>query len=116
MFYLSHQQHPWLIAIAYDQGNSFKLECSGTIMSSQYAITGAHCFKSNDFNQHLKVLMRTTDPSIQREATRIVVDIASHKLHPRYVPGVGFYDIAVVKFATEIDLVNLDPEHPSIHS
>ena len=93
-------QHPWAVAIMKNQGT--ELHCSGSIISSRFILSAAHCMKFVDVSNLELVLGASNlkDPANSKKGV-IKKGIKGYKTHEKNVNGVD-YDIAIIEVAEEI--------------
>ena len=83
-----------------DQGT--KLLCTGSIISSKYIITAAHCMRDMDYSK-LEIVMGASNLTDPRNPERGVIKrrISGYQLHDKNEDGAD-YDIAIVEVMEEI--------------
>ena len=93
-------QHPWVVAIMRDQDND--IHCTGSIISSKYILTAAHCMIDVDRSK-LEIVLGAKNLKDPRNSKRGVIKkrISGYQLHDKYEGGAD-YDIAVVEVVDEI--------------
>ncbi|XP_059398952.1 complement factor B-like [Carassius carassius] len=100
---------PWLAQINIHASASKGSNCMGSLVSSSYILTAAHCFKEGD----------TPDKIIVKLDKDLVVKVKNFKLHPDYKPtakqhmGIQEYyefDIALIQLEKAVEMsFNLRP-------
>ena len=83
-----------------DQGTN--LLCTGSIISSKYIITAAHCMRDMDYSK-LEIVMGASNLTDPRNPERGVIKrrISGYQLHDKNEDGAD-YDIAIVEVMEEI--------------
>ena len=83
-----------------DQDND--LHCTGSIISSKYIITAAHCMRGMDKSQ-LEIILGASNLKDPRNSRKGVIKrrINDYQLHDKN-EGVADYDIAVIEVVGEI--------------
>ncbi|XP_015782537.1 serine proteinase stubble isoform X1 [Tetranychus urticae] len=98
-------EYPWQAAILKRLGPADSLYvCGGTLISSQWIATAAHCIKSNRA-EDLKARLGEWDvhrddefyPHVEKFVDEIVI-------HPEYYPGNLINDIALIRLESPVDL------------
>jgi len=99
--------HPWVVAIMLDQDND--LHCTGSIISSKYILTAAHCMRGMDKSK-LEIVLGAKNLKDPRNSRRGVIKrrINDYQLHDKNEGGAD-YDIAVVEVVDEIPFENDNP-------
>ena len=79
-----------------------KLHCSGSIISSKYIITAAHCMRGMDKSQ-LEIVLGASNLKDPRNSRKGVIKrrINDYQLHDKNEDGAD-YDIAVIEVVGEI--------------
>lgn len=111
-------KYPWLVGLlAYDRS---KYYCGGTIISSWFVLTAAHClYRQHDGKlfspDQIKVRVADYDQSSDwddlKGVTRLV-DVKELIPHDLYVVFRVYHDVGLIKLATELDLVS----HPEVRA
>ena len=93
-------QHPWVVAIMQYQVDN--LHCSGSIISSKYILTAAHCMIGVDKSK-LEIVLGASNLKDPRNSRKGVIKrrINDYQLHDKN-EGVADYDIAVIEVVGEI--------------
>ena len=93
-------QHPWAVGIMKEQGT--ELHCSGSIISSKFIMSAAHCMRGVDVSNLELVLGASNlkDPANSKKGV-IKMGIKGYEIHEKYVNGVD-YDVAIIEVAEEI--------------
>merc|ERR1712106_655808 len=102
-------EYPWMAAIATNSGSFF---CGGTLISSQWVLTAAHCmFKDNAGTQaqtagEIRIVLGEHDigSSTESQIPRKVVQVSQIINHPSYDASSSNNDIALIKLSEEVDL------------
>jgi secreted trypsin-like serine protease len=105
-------KHPWQVAIVIRTSTGSSL-CSGSVISTGWIITAAHCFSSATLAADIKIKAGEDDflhKGKWLEASKI-------KPHPQYAPLGQVNDIALIKLASQLDariLPIADKRHSTI--
>lgn len=99
---------PWQASIIKSTsvyGRSFSHTCGGTLISSQWVISAAHCFQSVT-NQY-QIRVRVGEHSFYvDEGTEDSVIVSNIIVHPSYVHSANKNDIAMIKLSKPVDLTS----------
>lgn len=89
---------PWLVPIM-EYNNGKKYRCAGTLISRKHVLTAAHCFDGKILStRRYTVLVEaasTDSPGIELKPDAI-------NLHPTYVRGTAYGDIAILTLRSEV--------------
>ena len=93
-------QHPWAVGIMKEQGT--ELHCSGSIISSKFIMSAAHCMRGVDVSNLELVLGASNlkDPENSKKGV-IKRSIKGFITHEKNKDGVD-YDIAIIEVEGEI--------------
>ena len=93
-------QHPWAMGIMKEQGT--ELHCSGSIISSKFIMSAAHCMRGVDVSNLELVLGASNlkDPENSKNGV-IKRSIKGFITHEKNKDGVD-YDIAIIEVEGEI--------------
>ncbi|XP_031632041.1 serine protease Hayan-like [Contarinia nasturtii] len=97
-------EFPWMVALAYVDGDRISFKCGGTIISEFYVLTAAHCATEQDqpiFARLGKLKLRDKDTSGD---THYIMSITRH---PNYSSLTKKHDIALIRLRTKIILNNV---------
>ncbi|XP_016376833.1 complement factor B-like, partial [Sinocyclocheilus rhinocerous] len=100
---------PWLAQINIQHTSSKGSNCMGSLVSSSYILTAAHCFKEGD----------TPDRIIVKLEKDLIVKVKNFTLHPEYNPTAKQhmeiqeyyeFDVALIQLVTAVEMsFNLRP-------
>ena len=105
---ISISEAPWQAALVYAGYNDFQGQfCGGTIVSSWEIVTAAHCVDDPDLGQlapsQLRIVAGTSTLSTSRSTG---VAVASITVHGEWDDVHYFHDIAIVRLATPLTLID----------
>ena len=95
--------YPWMAALGYRDEfdrNSLKFLCAGSLISSTYVLTSAHCVNSNLY----LVRLGAHDLSASAEANAVNIAVGRVTVHPEF---------NIRSIANDIALVQLNSAAPS---
>ncbi|XP_039308409.1 serine protease persephone isoform X2 [Solenopsis invicta] len=101
-------EFPYMVALGYeneerdeDNSEAIKYNCGGTLISSQYVLTAAHCVSNIQEKVPIEVRVGSEDlKSVGDDAQRI--RISNVITHPQYKRSVNYNDVAILKLSTPV--------------
>ncbi|XP_017076142.1 transmembrane protease serine 9-like [Drosophila eugracilis] len=113
---------PWMVLLEFLKGKYLGTQCAGSVITSQYVVTAAHCLDEDDEDSPgklqsviLGVHNRSSLIDCQGEACEpgvMKVDVEETLMHPGYVnrkTNYSVHDIALIRLAKKV------PYTPYIH-
>ncbi|XP_032673020.1 uncharacterized protein LOC116844945 isoform X2 [Odontomachus brunneus] len=98
-------EYPWQVAILKKSPGESVYVCGGTLISSRYIITAAHCVKAHA-GRDLRARLGEWDVNHDVEFYPYIErDIVSVYVHPEFYAGTLANDIAILKLAYDVDYV-----------
>ena len=93
-------QHPWAVGIMKEQGT--ELHCSGSIISSKFIMSAAHCMRGVDVSNLELVLGASNLKDLENSKKGVIKrSIKGFQTHEKNKDGVD-YDIAIIEVEGEI--------------
>uniref|UniRef100_A0A672IBG7 pancreatic elastase II n=1 Tax=Salarias fasciatus TaxID=181472 RepID=A0A672IBG7_SALFA len=93
---------PWQVSLQYKSGSNFYHTCGGTLISSQWVLTAAHCIGSYTYRVYLgKHSLDTAN-----ESGSIAISPAKIVVHENWDSSRIRNDIALIKLASPVQLSN----------
>ncbi|XP_055748569.1 elastase 2 like [Salvelinus fontinalis] len=88
---------PWQISLQYDRDGEWRHTCGGTLISSEWVLTAAHCISSRTYRVNLGKhnLAETEEGSLAVGVAKIIVH---EKWNPLFIRN----DIALIKLETPV--------------
>ncbi|XP_011870553.1 PREDICTED: serine protease snake-like [Vollenhovia emeryi] len=100
-------EFPYMVALGYenedkddDNSEAIKYNCGGTLISSQYVLTAAHCVNNVQEQVPIEVRVGSEDLRSVEDAQRI--RISNVISHPQYKRSVNYNDVAILKLTKPV--------------
>ncbi|EZA60544.1 Serine protease snake [Ooceraea biroi] len=105
-------EFPYMVALGYenqdedDDNNTetIKYNCGGTLISSQYVLTAAHCV--NNIQEKVPVEVRVGSEDLRSVGDAQRIPISNVITHPRYKRSVNYNDVAILKLRKPVRMDN----------
>ena len=93
-------QHPWVVGIMKNQGTA--LHCSGSIISSKFIMSAAHCMRGVDIS-NLELVLGASNLKDPTNSEKGVIKrrIKGFQTHEKNKNGVD-YDMAIIEVEEDI--------------
>lgn len=105
-------EFPYMVALGYENDDvdeenpdAIRYNCGGTLISSQYVLTAAHCVNNVQEKVPIEVRVGSEDlKNMGEDAQRIpIVDVITH---PRYKRSTNYNDVAILKLRTPVRMTS----------
>ncbi|NWH75572.1 CTRC protein, partial [Piaya cayana] len=90
---------PWQISLQYDRNGEWRHTCGGTLISSNWVLTAAHCISSGTT---YRVVLGKQDLSVEDEPGSLAVGVEKIIVHEKWNSFLIINDIALIKLAEEV--------------
>ncbi|NWS92266.1 ACRO protein, partial [Toxostoma redivivum] len=87
---------PWIVSIQHPREPDLGHLCGGSLISTQWVLTAAHCFDKIEDIKMLSLVIGATELSLP-DSGAIVRSVKQVVLHPYYNPEDMSYDIALME-------------------
>ncbi|XP_061496239.1 acrosin-like [Rhineura floridana] len=93
---------PWLVSIQVPTHEGYRHTCGGSLISSRWVVTAAHCFLNKRFLDHWKLVLGAAQlsqpsPDVQERTIKDLV------VHPQYVQRINLNDIALMELSEPVN-------------
>ncbi|XP_017156126.1 serine protease persephone-like isoform X1 [Drosophila miranda] len=104
--------YPHMVAIAYSTfGGSPEYRCGGSLISSRFVLTAAHCVNSME---NTPIFVRLGTVNIESPPPQYKdIGLRNIIIHPNYVSSSKYNDIALMELAEEVNFANNSNIYPA---
>ncbi|XP_062554065.1 serine protease snake-like [Armigeres subalbatus] len=91
-----------MASVGWNTGDKIHYLCAGTLISSKFVLTAAHCMLNGDGKQ--PTVVRLGDPNlvgVGNDALSQLIGIRNFRRHPKYRSSRKYFDIAIIELETE---------------
>uniref|UniRef100_A0A4W5Q0Y1 pancreatic elastase II n=1 Tax=Hucho hucho TaxID=62062 RepID=A0A4W5Q0Y1_9TELE len=88
---------PWQVSLQYDRDGEWRHTCGGTLISSEWVLTAAHCISSRTYRVYLG-----KHNLVQTEEASLAVGVAKIVVHEKWSSLFIRNDIALIKLETPV--------------
>ncbi|XP_041979585.1 serine protease persephone-like [Aricia agestis] len=96
-------EFPHMVALGYENGDTYIFQCGGSLISETYVLTAAHCVDTLDQIKPSIVRMGVLDITGDRYSPDTDTRVADIVIHPQYARKTKYHDLALLRLEKGVE-------------